>query len=55
MTLAAHCDGPTCDSWHRVPTDLPHEWLTVAWGKRVMHMCSWDCLLKYGAGQEPLS
>ena len=51
MSLAIHCD--TCDTWGRGTMTL--DFLTVYWGKRNLHFCSWDCILKHAAAQEPIT
>ena len=52
MSNAAHCDGPSCDSWSRSPftTGFLEVWQAK---DHVMHFCSWDCVLRYGAFKTP--
>ena len=51
MSLAMHCES--CDSWAR--GSMTQGWLVVDWDGLVLHFCSWDCLLRHGARQEPVT
>ena len=46
MTMATHCDGPSCNGWTR-GLGL-EDWLTVN-GSR--HFCGWGCLASYAANR----
>jgi hypothetical protein len=54
MSTAFHCDATGCDTWVR-ENALPDDagFLTVDWGSRILHFCSWDCTLKFGAAITP--
>lgn len=56
-----NCDGPDCAStqFERDAQNPPDHWLTVMWhgpgSSAPLHFCLWDCLLKYGAQQPPVT
>lgn len=60
MSSGIHCDGPACDTWAKADMADRSGFLTVFSGVYAMattfvaHFCSWDCLMKYSAFQQPL-
>lgn len=56
MTVARHCEGPGCETWQRMASNLKqHGWLDVTEVETevVHHFCGWDCAMKYAAQFEP--
>lgn len=55
--IGIHCDGPGCDTWAKKPMALRSEsgFLRVSWSGTRLDFCSWDCVLRFGATQEPIS
>jgi len=58
-----YCDAEGCERHVRTAslTGRPSANSGVIWvtdpgghGGRTLHFCSWDCILKYAAGQEPM-
>lgn len=54
MSLARHCDGPDCDTWQRLDSDLPSHWVTVTEDGRERHYCDpWCCVRDLSRYAEP--
>jgi hypothetical protein len=51
-----YCDAPDCEGHARTARlGAPFGMLTVTGiHDRTTHFCSWDCVLKYAAAQEPV-
>ncbi len=49
-----YCDGPDCEAHIRSGRRLPAGFLRIAgWGD-ALYFCSWDCVLRFAAKQEPI-
>jgi hypothetical protein len=49
-----YCDATDCQRHaHTVKTSAA-TFITVTTAGRSLHFCSWDCLLKYAAGEAPV-
>ena len=53
MSNAWHCDREDCITW--TSAGFGHGFIYVEEDGGVMHFCSWDCLIIYGAGRHPLT
>lgn len=53
MALARHCDSVSCDSWQRLDSRLPQDWLDVTEAQTgaVYAFCSWDCCMRHASTQ----
>ena len=54
------CNGPECEAHIKTHAEQPPTFLSVFENpgfphepRTELHFCSWDCVLKYGAGIEP--
>lgn len=60
LTYVVHCDKPECDGHQSYIRErsMPPEWVEVHWwgleGAKVLHFCSWDCVLAYAGTQPPV-
>ena len=53
MSQGWHCDREDCVTWTRA--GLGHGFIKVEEDGGVMHFCSWDCLIVYGACRHPVT
>ena len=54
MSLAYHCDNPSCASWARIATNPARDFLTVTTHddeSPIAHACCWDCLMHISASR----
>lgn len=54
MSFAVHCDWSRCDTWAYPELAVAAGFVSVAWGSELLHFCSWDCTIMYGAQIEPM-
>ena len=49
-----YCDGEGRETHIRTTRNLPAGFLRVAGFGQPLYFCSWDCVLKFAAKQEPI-